>query len=117
LPPPPSRPPVLGFDSLIYFLAHLYQGTVTFESIEDFDFSHAETWFTDGSCHCAKTPFSVSAGVAVSLIDGTPGHGRYFCVGHLTPDPCPQTSFFGEFTGLSVVMQYTSRSPDNKPII
>jgi ribonuclease HI len=70
--------------------------------------------FTDGSCVAGQSASALAAGAAVALAEGEPLLGTYNAIAMLAPASLPQTSFAGEYTGISLALQSTlpARSAD-----
>jgi ribonuclease HI len=71
------------------------------------DFATGNPIYTDGSCKNPFTPNALSAGAAVTLVEGTPRHGTYHAVGLITSSSLQHNSFFGEVTGLVAALELT----------
>jgi ribonuclease HI len=63
--------------------------------------------FTDGSCIAGLSNSALAAGAAVALAEGSPLYGTYHAIAMLAPPSLPQTSFAGEYTGISLALQST----------
>jgi hypothetical protein len=51
----------------------------------------------------------------VALAEGTPLYGTYYAIAMLAPPSLPQTSFAGEYTGISLALQSTSPARRDDP--
>jgi hypothetical protein len=63
--------------------------------------------FTDGSCIAGQFASALAAGAAVALAEGDTLLGTYNAIAMLAPASLPQTSFAGEFTGITLALQST----------